>query len=236
MPAPHMQHLAALIENDSHAASFQSLGQYRTALLKEIAKASAQLPTAGVVVVPQMVDFSPVPDDFRNQTDGYRAGWNDCRAVLAAAPHPVSGEQKPASVQITGHLDEVDAPVWEFINAEARKLGPATGSIDTYNFTQPNGAQPNGVVAVLWNGMAIHALSVTVRDSMNRTQCVRLLADAPPAAQDVSGLIDVATGKIQHARNGMCPDLVEGFDVSDPECPACRVIAAHRAQAQGGDV
>jgi hypothetical protein len=82
-------------------------------------------------------------------------------------------------VQITGHLDEVDAPVWEFINAEARKLGPLTGSIDSYNFARPNGSQPNGVVVVLWNGQHIHAVALTVRDAMNRTQCVRLIAAAP---------------------------------------------------------
>ncbi len=41
MSAPHLQHLAALIANDGHAASFQILGQDRTALLKEIAQASA---------------------------------------------------------------------------------------------------------------------------------------------------------------------------------------------------
>jgi len=41
MSEPHLQHLAALIANDGHAASFQSLGQYRSALLKEIAQASA---------------------------------------------------------------------------------------------------------------------------------------------------------------------------------------------------
>lgn len=41
MSAPHLQHLATLIANDGHASSFQSLGQYRTALLKEIAQASA---------------------------------------------------------------------------------------------------------------------------------------------------------------------------------------------------
>ncbi|KAB0549764.1 DUF551 domain-containing protein [Pseudomonas argentinensis] len=42
MSAPHLQHLAALIANDGHAASFQSLGQYRNALLKEIALSSAE--------------------------------------------------------------------------------------------------------------------------------------------------------------------------------------------------
>lgn len=41
MSAPHLQHLAQLIANEGHAATFQSLGQYRTALLKEIAQASA---------------------------------------------------------------------------------------------------------------------------------------------------------------------------------------------------
>ena len=41
MSAPHLNHLAQLIGNDSHAASFQSLGQYRQALLKEITQASA---------------------------------------------------------------------------------------------------------------------------------------------------------------------------------------------------
>lgn len=91
------------------------------------------------------------------------------------------------SVQISGHLDEVDAPVWDFINAEARKLGPITGSIDNYGLSRPNCAQPNGGVAVLWNGQKIHAIAVVVRDAMNRTQCVRVLATAPaqPAAQGV---------------------------------------------------
>lgn len=41
MPAKNLSHLARLIADDAHAASFQSLGQYRSALLKEIAEASA---------------------------------------------------------------------------------------------------------------------------------------------------------------------------------------------------
>lgn len=87
-------------------------------------------------------------------------------------------------VQITGHLDEVDAPLWSFIHAEAQKLERTTGSIDTYNFTRPNGAQLNGCVAVLWNGQTIHAVGLTVRDALNRTQCVRLLAaPSAPAAE-----------------------------------------------------
>lgn len=57
----------------------------------QLSRASVQ-PAGGSV--PEMSDSSRVPDDFRNQATGYRAGWNDCRAMLAAAPHPVSGEQK----------------------------------------------------------------------------------------------------------------------------------------------
>lgn len=48
----------------------------------------------------------------------------------------------------------------------------------------------------------------------------------------IAQLIEVATAKIAHAYNGMCPDAVEGHDVRDDECPACRVlIAAERANA-----
>ncbi len=41
MPAKNLSHLVQLIANDGHAASFQSLGQYRQALLKEISEAIA---------------------------------------------------------------------------------------------------------------------------------------------------------------------------------------------------
>lgn len=41
MPAKNLSHLAHLIADESHAAIFQSLRQYRQALLKEIAQASA---------------------------------------------------------------------------------------------------------------------------------------------------------------------------------------------------
>ncbi len=40
----------------------------------------------------------------------------------------------------------------------------------------------------------------------------------------ISQLLDVARRKIEHVNNGMCPDDLEGFDVRDDECPACRVL------------
>lgn len=39
-------------------------------------------------------------------------------------------------------------------------------------------------------------------------------------------LLDVATGKIPHFFAGICPDAISGSNSRDPECPACRVIAA----------
>lgn len=37
-------------------------------------------------------------------------------------------------------------------------------------------------------------------------------------------LYDVSTGRIEHIYSGLCPDGVEGPDVRDEECPACRVL------------
>ncbi|SED32968.1 hypothetical protein SAMN05216178_6808 [Pseudomonas saponiphila] len=74
-------------------------------------------------------------------------------------------------VQISHHLDEIDAPVWPFMNDQAVKVGAKTGHIDNYRYELACG----GVVA-LWDGNHLHALAVTVRDSMNRTRCVRVLA------------------------------------------------------------
>lgn len=107
--------------------------------------------------------------------------WQARAALTASAPNHSEQVREAPSVQITGHLDEVDAPIWEFINAEARNLGPITGSIDSYGLSRPNGGQPNGGVVVLWNGPKIHAVALAVRDAMNRTLCIRLLAAAPSA-------------------------------------------------------
>lgn len=59
----------------------------------------------------------------------------------------------------------------------------------------------------------------------------------------VTDLIAVATGEIEHAVNGLCPDRIEGFDSRDPDCPACKILIeadgrvaemeAERAQAEG---
>lgn len=39
-------------------------------------------------------------------------------------------------------------------------------------------------------------------------------------------LRDIATGVTSHRYNGMCPDELEGPDVRDTDCPACRALLA----------
>lgn len=36
----------------------------------------------------------------------------------------------------------------------------------------------------------------------------------------------IATGETRHVYNGLCSDQVEGPDVHDEDCPACRVLLA----------
>lgn len=91
----------------------------------------------------------------------------------------VPGATKMVTAYISGHLDEIDAPAWPFINAEALKVGPAKGHIDNYRYELANGG-----VTVLWDGFHLHALAVTIRDTMNRTRCVRILATHSAGAQE----------------------------------------------------
>ena len=37
-------------------------------------------------------------------------------------------------------------------------------------------------------------------------------------------LVDVGTGKIAHLNMGLCPDVVEGHDTRDDDCPACKIL------------
>lgn len=53
----------------------------------------------------------------------------------------------------------------------------------------------------------------------------KLEAASPPCYRDlVSELHSVATGRTAHIYSGLCPDGVEGPDVRDEHCPACRVL------------
>ena len=46
----------------------------------------------------------------------------------------------------------------------------------------------------------------------------------------IAELIAVATGEIDHAGNGLCPDPIEGFDSRDPDCPACKILTDAAAE------
>lgn len=110
------------------------------------------------------------------EASNIRQAWNEFKLTDGFAR--VSSSEAGGSVLITGTVDEIDAPVWPFLNAEAQKV-METGRIETYQYHQANGG-----VAVLWDGHRIHAMAVTIRDGFNRTRCVRILAPGPtPAAK-----------------------------------------------------
>jgi len=57
----------------------------------------------------------------------------------------------------------------------------------------------------------------------------RLEASAPspqPAAPqwDWDMLRAHAEGRVTHINNGLCPDIIEGHDTRDPECPVCQAL------------
>lgn len=110
----------------------------------------------------------------------------------------VPGATKMVTAYISGHLDEIDAPAWQFINAEALKVGPAKGHIDNYRYELANG----GVVA-LWDGYHLHALAVTIRDTMNRTRCVRMLAASPSPVADLLALLERCQERLDPHRDAV---------------------------------
>lgn len=39
-----------------------------------------------------------------------------------------------------------------------------------------------------------------------------------------AGVLQLLTRQLEHVNNGLCPDIIEGGDVRDDECPACQVL------------
>lgn len=54
--------------------------------------------------------------------------------------------------------------------------------------------------------------------------------EAVPAIT-VADLLAVATGRTRHILAGLCPDEIEGPDVRDGDCPACRILVAAESLA-----
>ncbi|WP_205420745.1 hypothetical protein [Stenotrophomonas sp. G4] len=63
-------------------------------------------------------------------------------------------------------------------------------------------------------------------------QCKALTAQAVDLGA-VRVLTDHATGRINHANNGLCPDQVEGHDTRAPHCPVCRALIDSQAVGNG---
>lgn len=112
-------------------------------------------------------------------------------------------------VSITGSVDEIDAPAWPFINKHAAEVGLPDGRIEILHFTG------NGGVIVLWKGPHIYALAVTIRDTNNRTRCVRVLA--PDVQQQATGQAAILNDLpvIEHKAVSLLRAMCDAYDQCD---------------------
>jgi hypothetical protein len=51
-----------------------------------------------------------------------------------------------------------------------------------------------------------------------------LVAEVRRLRAQNESLRDVAAGRVEHRYMGGCPDALEGYEVRDPDCPACAVL------------
>ena len=93
----------------------------------------------------------------------------------------------------------------------------------------------------------LHALADRIEEAQGRAICISvesadylreaLAASAPvapapqPAAPQGDGdmLRAHAEGRVTHINNGLCPDIIEGHDTRDPECPVCQALLENHA-------
>mgnify|MGYP001761385437 CR=1 FL=1 len=84
-----------------------------------------------------MADDARVPDDYRNQASGYRAGWNDALACRPSAPAPVAGDavgfdawwMRTNGTPVTGSVAENAArAAWQAALAQDRSSQAAAPS------------------------------------------------------------------------------------------------------------
>lgn len=84
---------------------------------------------------------------------------------------------------------------------------------------------PNGdwlLMGAMKLTLKIESLTKELDDARNQN----LNARAVDLFRLVQGLIDVGSIKISHAYQGQCPDSVDGPDLRDEECEACRILTS----------
>ncbi|MBJ2259190.1 hypothetical protein [Pseudomonas psychrophila] len=58
----------------------------------------------------------------------------------------------------------------------------------------------------------------------------------PISLDSLIGLYAVATGQLTHVNMGSCPDILEGAQIRDAECPACQLLLAADAELRNSGV
>ena len=75
-------------------------------------------------------------------------------------------------------------------------------------------------------GWAKNYSDALIRDAIDRVE-----PSPQPAAPQGDGdmLRAHAEGRVTHINNGLCPDIIEGHDTRDPECPVCQALLENHA-------
>ncbi|SHM78938.1 hypothetical protein [Phytopseudomonas punonensis] len=155
MTAPHLQHLAALIANDGHAASFHSLGQYRSALLKEIAQTSAtpeQEPVAGDPPgsFTKHMEYMERCRQQQKTIDGMNAAhWEVVQKLEAATQRADAAERKLGEVVELLLLIKKQPGLNEIHRARINTLLSASAEPSGYSKIGDTRIKPDGSVSTL---------------------------------------------------------------------------------------
>lgn len=152
-------------------------------------------------------------EDHADFISDMRAAIN---AALAARPSPLTVETTTTSTQtVPDHCDRI---FWQH-NYYQLPVGPTDQKKPTKR--RQTAVETLQGLGYLWRNDAWIA--------------------PPEQAVDLGQLrvlADHATGRINHANNGLCPDQIEGHDARDPDCTVCRALTdshgdghAHNFQA-----
>jgi len=75
-----------------------------------------------------------------------------------------------------------------------------------------------------------HEMVNCVRAVADRITALAASAPVAPSPQPAAPQWDWdmlrahAEGRVTHINNGLCPDIIEGHDTRDPECPVCQAL------------
>ena len=118
----------------------------------------------------------------------------------------------------------------EALQAELEAVG--AGGVQALAACAPVAPTVEGAIAQLKTalrdskGWAKNYSDALIRDAIDRVEP----APQPAAPQGNGDMLRAhAEGRVTHINNGLCPDIIEGHDTRDPECPVCQALLENHA-------